>query len=159
RAESATAELAYAELTGDYDAYAAADRELREAFRVARSSIDDEAVGPLLLKAQLSYELHRLPDALASLRVPEQQAQFFHNQKLVAEITSLRGAVKFQLGEYDEGLATLRKSVELDPTAGHRQRLAIALAKVGGDDEAARIFDETTTEATAPRARAWIELQ
>jgi tetratricopeptide (TPR) repeat protein len=159
RAQSATAELAYAELTGDYDAYAAADQELREAFRVARSSIDDESVGPLLLKAQLSYELHRLPDALASLRAPEHQAQFFHNQKLLGEITSLRGAVKFQLGDYEEGLSTLRASVDLDGSAGHRQRLAIALAKVGGDDEATRIFDETEREATAPRARAWIALQ
>jgi tetratricopeptide (TPR) repeat protein len=159
RAQAATAELSYAELTGDYSAYAAADRSLAEAFRVARASIDDDAVGPLLLKAQLSYELHRLPDALASLRVPEEQAKFFHNKKLQAEIVSLRGAVKFQQGEYEEGLKTLRESVELEPTAGHRQRLAIALAKIGGDEEATRIFDETTREAHAPRARAWIELQ
>jgi tetratricopeptide (TPR) repeat protein len=159
RAQATTAELSYAQLTGDYDAYAAAERSLAEAFRVARSNIDDDAVGPLLLKAQLSFELHRLPDALESLRAPERQAEFFHNQRLLAEITSLRGAVKFQLGDYEEGLATLRRSAELDPSAGHRQRLAIALAKVGGDDEATRIFEETEREAVAPRARAWIALQ
>jgi tetratricopeptide (TPR) repeat protein len=159
RAAAASAEMGYAQLTGDYEGYYAADRSLTEAFRVARASIDDEAVGPLLLKAQLDYELHRLKPALASLRVPEQQAEFFHDQKLLAEITSLRGAITFALGSYDDGLAMMRRSIQLDPTSGHKQRLAIALTKVGGDAEATRIFDETSDGSKPPRHMAWIELQ
>jgi hypothetical protein len=159
RAQAANAELAYAQLTGDYDAYIAADHSLAEAFRVAHASIDDDAVGPLLLKAQLSYELHRLRPALDSLRVPEEQAAFFHDKRLSAEITSLRGAVTFALGDYDQGLALLYESIALEPSPGHKQRLAIALTKIGADDEAARIFDETERNNPAPRALAWLELQ
>jgi tetratricopeptide (TPR) repeat protein len=159
RAAAASAEMGYAQLTGDYEGYYAADRSLAEAFRVARASIDDEAVGPLLLKAQLSYELHRLRPALESLDVPARQAEFFHDQKLLAQITSLRGAATFALGSYDDGIALMRRSITLDPSASHRQRLAIALAKIGGDDEASRIFETTATEGRAPRSLAWIEHQ
>lgn len=163
RAKAASVQMGYAQLTGDYDAYAAADRSLAEAFQVARRSIDDGAVGPLLLKAQLSYELHRMSEALASLDVPEQQATYFHDKKLLSEITSLRGAVTFAMGRYDEGLGMLREAALSDPTPGHKQRLAIALAKIGEDDEATRLFDETEggtqASARAPRSRAWLELQ
>jgi tetratricopeptide (TPR) repeat protein len=158
-AAAASAELGYAELTGDHAAYEAADRSLAEAFRVARASIDDDAVGPLLLKAQLSYELHRMQPALDSLGPVEKQAEFFHDDKLLAEIASLRGAVTFAMGRYDEGLALLRRSIELDPAPGHWQRLALALASLGRDEEAERIFAETERTATAPRAHAWLELQ
>jgi len=159
RAAAASLQMGYAQLTGDYDGYVAADRSLDMAFRAARRSIDDEAVGPLLLKAQLSYELHRLRAALESLDVPEQQAKYFHDNALLAEITSLRGAVTFQLGQYEEGIALLRKSIELGPSAGHKQRLAIALAAIGEEEEATRIFEETAKETDAPRSLAWIELQ
>jgi tetratricopeptide (TPR) repeat protein len=159
RAAAASVQMGYAQLTGDYDSYVAADESLAQAFRTARGAIDDDAVGPLLLKAQLGYELHRLRPALASLEVPEKQATYFHDQALLSEITSLRGAIMFQLGDYDAGIALLRRSIELGPTPGHKQRLAIALANVGGDEEATSIFDETTRSTDAPRSLAWIELQ
>ncbi len=158
RAQAAAVELGYAQLTGDYDAYAAADRSLAEAFRVARASIDDESVGPLLLRAQLSYELHRLGPALDSLRALERQQAYFHDPRMAAEIASLRGAALFARGDYDAGIAEMRRSIELDPSAGHQQRLALALAKIGGEDEARRIFDATETASAAPRALAWLEL-
>jgi tetratricopeptide (TPR) repeat protein len=159
RAAAARAHLAYAQLTGDYGAYEAADRTLEQAFRVARSSIDDDAVGPLLLQAQLGFELHRLQPALDSLRVPEKQAEFFHDDKLLSEVISLRGAITFELGRYDEGLVLLRRSIELDPTPNHKQRLAIALAKLGHDVEAAALLDESERAADSPHARAWLDLQ
>jgi len=159
RAAVASLAMGYAQLTGDYDNYAAADKALDQAFAIARSSIADEHVGPLLLKAQLSYELHRLRPALDALKAPQEQAEYFHDQAQLSEITSLRGAITCQLGDYDTGIAMLKKSIALGPSAGHKQRLAIALAKVGGDDEAQRIFKETAAVTEAPRSLAWIEMQ
>jgi tetratricopeptide (TPR) repeat protein len=159
RAAVASLQMGYAQLSGDYEGYYAADRSLAEAFEAARAGVDDENVGPLLLKAQLSYELHRLQPALDALRAPEKQAEFFHDDKQMSEILSLRGAITFALGRYQEGIAMLRRSIELDPSPGHEQRLAIALAKVGGYEEATRIFDETEPKAGSPRGHAWIEMQ
>lgn len=159
RAKAASEELSYAQLTGDYAAYEMADRSIREAFRIARGSIDSDAVGPLLLQAQIHYELHRLRPALESLRVPEQQAAFFHDDRLLAEVISLRGAITFALGRYDEGLSLLRQSVALEPNNGHKQRLAIALAHVGGDAEAKSLLIETEQATDSPRGRSWIALQ
>jgi tetratricopeptide (TPR) repeat protein len=159
RAQVAACELGLAQLTGSYDTYVDADRSLTEAFRIARRSIDDDAVGPNMLKAQLSYELHRLKPALESLRAPERHAEFFGDEKLLAQITSLRGAVTFARGEYEEGLALLRRSVALAPTVEHKQRLAIALAKVGGVAEATKLLDETERLLSNPRALAWLEFQ
>lgn len=160
RAAAASTEMGYAQLTGDYEGYYAADQSLDEAFRAAKAGgLDSDAVGPNLLKAQLSYELHRLRPALAALRAPAAQAEFFHDQKQLAEITSLRGAITFQLGAYEEGEALLRESIALDPTPGHKQRLAIALAKIGGEDEANRIFEETSENKKSERSLAWVELQ
>ncbi len=158
RAAVAGVEMSHAQLTGDYDSYVAADVALEEAFAIARKSIDDENVGPLLLKAQLDYELHRLKPALAALEAPQKQAEYFHDDALLAEITSLRGAITFQLGDYDRGIGLLRKSVELKATPAHKQRLAIALMNVGGEEEANAIFDETAKATGAPRSLAWIEL-
>lgn len=152
RAKAAGIELSYAQLTGDYDEYAEADDSLRKAFAAARVSIDDDSLGPNLLKAQLDYELHRLGPALDALRLVDDPA-------LDPEITSLRGAILFQLGEYEQGVAILRKSVAMDPSPGHAQRLAIALAKLGGEDEALAIFDETEKKASSPRGLAWIAWQ
>ncbi len=52
-----------------------------------------------------------------------------------------------------------RRSGALEPSAGHKQRLALALAKIGREDEARRIFDETESASSAPRSLAWLELQ
>lgn len=162
RAGAARAELGYAQLTGDYAAYAAADASLAKAFAAARRGIDDDAVGPRLLSAQLGFELHRLRPALEDLRAPERQAAFFHDEALLADIASLRGAILFQLGKYDEGLALLRSAVtRAAPAAksGYEQRLAVALAKVGHDDEAVAIFERARDTTESPRALAWIETQ
>ena len=158
RAAVASVEMSHAQLTGDYDSYVAADVALKEAFAIAHRAIDDENVGPLLLKAQLDYELHRLKPALEALKAPEKQAEYFHDEALLAEITSLRGAITFQLGDYDAGIALLRKSIALKATPAHKQRLAIALMNVGGEEEANAIFDETATATEVPRSLAWIEL-
>lgn len=159
RAGVAAVTMGYAQLTGDYDAYVDADQALTKAFGIARATIDDENVGPLLLKAQLDYELHRLEPALAALAPVEKQATYFHDQQQLAEITSLRGAITFQQGKYDEGIALLEKSITLAPTPAHEQRLAIALAKIGQADEADRILAKTAAKTDAPRSLAWIELQ
>ncbi|HEY8072472.1 MAG TPA: tetratricopeptide repeat protein [Labilithrix sp.] len=152
RAKAAGIELSYAQLTGDYDTYAQADDSLKKAFAAARVSIDDESLGPNLLKAQMDYELHRNGAALDALR-------FVDDPALDPEVTSLRGAIRFQLGDYEEGIALLRQSVAMDPSPGHAQRLAIALAKVGGEDEARAIFDETEKKASSPRGLAWLAWQ
>jgi tetratricopeptide (TPR) repeat protein len=159
RAGVAAVTMGYAQLTGDYDAYLDADHALTRAFGIARATIDDENVGPLLMKAQLDYELHRLEPALAALAPVEKQATYFHDQQQLAEIVSLRGAITFQQGKYDEGVALLEKSIALSPTPAHEQRLAIALAKLGKADEADGILAKTRAMTDAPRSLAWIELQ
>lgn len=75
--EEAKSELAqkkklagYARMTRDYDAYVEADQGLASAFKTARASLDDENVGPTLLKAQLDYELHRRRRATRRRRSP-----------------------------------------------------------------------------------------
>ncbi|MFO0680262.1 MAG: hypothetical protein U0169_27310 [Polyangiaceae bacterium] len=158
-AAAANVEMTYARLTGDYDAYARADSSLAEAFRLARTYVDDDGVGPLLLKAQLDYELHRLRPALAALDVPEKSATFFGDTAKLAEIAALRGAITFSLGEYDAGIALLRKAVSLGSNPSHSQRLALALDRVGETDEAMRLFEASERTIAEPRARAWIALQ
>ena len=159
RADVASAELGYARLTGDYEAYERAERSLDEAFRIARASIDDPASGPLLLRASLDYELHRLDVALERLDAPARRAEALGDQPLSAEVQSLRGAVTFAMGRYDEGLGMMRRSVELDPSAPHKQRLALALAKVGQHEEADRILAETEPLSKTPLAQAWVSLE
>jgi tetratricopeptide (TPR) repeat protein len=154
----ASYELTYARLTGDYQAYVAAEKALDQAFALARSYVDSADAGPLLLRAQLDYELHRMAAALERLAPIERQAEAMHDNALLAEAKSLRGAATFALGRYDEGLALLRESVALGGVS-HKQRLAIALAKVGGVDEAKALWDESEKAIDTPEGKAWAVFQ
>ncbi len=159
-ADAAGYRLDYAQLTGDYQAYAAAEAHLERAFAaVERRGIPSAATktGPFLLRAQLGYALHRLPSTLDDLAGPEHDARETGDRKLLAEVLALRGAATVARGDYAAGVALLREAERTDPNPSHRQRLALALAKLGEDDEAlARL---ATPEGTSPRATAWLALQ
>src|SRR5205823_2172821 len=72
---------------------------------------------------------------------------------------SLRGAIRFALGDYHDGVAELRRSLALDPAPAHAQRLALALSQIGQDDEALGLLGETEKVARGPQSLAWIEEQ
>ena len=159
-AQAAGYQLDYGQLTGDYDGYEAAQRSLDEAFAAARRRDSAGAdTGPFLLQAQLDYTLHRFDKTMADLGAPEREATFFHDTPLLAEVKALRGAATFARGQYAEGLALLREAKALDDNASHAQRLALALAKVGAEDEAVRLFDDVEGSVATPRGRAWLSLQ
>lgn len=165
QAQVAAYALDEGQLTGDYGAYQAAVRSIELAFVVAarRGGSGDGAqvsVGPHLLRAQIHFTLHRLRDAQVDLQAPYSEAEFFHDTTLHAETKALAGATTFGLGDYDRGLALLREAVALAPDeASHAQRLALALAKIGGVDEARTLLDGAEKRVHAPRGRAWLELQ
>lgn len=159
-ADAAGYRLDYARLSGDYASYSVAEAHLAAAFvavdlRGVRSG--ETKTGPFLLKAQLDYTLHRSKAAIADLEGPERDARLADDHGLLADVLALRGAATFALGDYEAGLASLREAVLLAPRAGHHERLAIALAKVGEDDEALRLLSQTP--GATPRARAWLALQ
>jgi tetratricopeptide (TPR) repeat protein len=161
-ADAAGYRLDYAQLTGDYDAYVAADRHIAGAFSaVERRGIPTESTGtgPFLLKAQIDYSLHRFGKVSEDLDPPERDATANHDAKLLAEVKALRGVATFGRGEYDAGLALLREAETLDKNPSHRQRLALALAKVGEDDEALRTLREAADSAATPRSKCWAFLQ
>lgn len=160
QAEAAGYRLDYGQLTGDYEGYLAAERHLAAAF----SAVDRRGVpssltgtGPFLLKAQIDYTLHRFDRTLGDLEAPERDAIATHDDALLAEVKALRGSATFARGDYDDGLALLREAERLDKNPSHGQRLALALAKVGEDDEALARLERTTS--TTNRGKAWNALQ
>jgi len=159
QADAAGYRLDYARLSGDYASYAAAERHLAAAFAAVDRRVPSDAThtGPFLLKAQVAYTLHRSRETLVALEGPEHDARATADEALLADVLSLRGAAKLALGLYDEGLVDLREATRLAPGAGHGDRLAVALAKVGGDDEALRLLSEHPGRTA--RARAWLALQ
>jgi tetratricopeptide (TPR) repeat protein len=164
-AQAAGYQLDVGQLTGDYGAYAAAERSLADAFTIAARRGGSGAgptisVGPHLLRAQLRSTLHRFREATADLVAPTAEAEFFHDSTLAAETKALAGAAAFHTGAYDEGVALLREALALDPARpGHAQRLALSLAKIGGEDEALRLLDSAESKVRAPRGKAWLTLQ
>ncbi len=158
-ADAAGYRLDYARLTGDYASYAAAQAHVNAAFAaVERRGLagDTTFVGPRLLKAQLDFTLHRNDEAIRALSGPELEARSSDDPHLLAEIVALRGAALFGSGHYEDGLAALREAVRTSPSPSHVQRLSLALAKVGEDDEALHGLAETSSDP--PRTRAWLAL-
>lgn len=158
-ADAAGYRLDYARLTGDYASYAAAQAHVNDAFAaVERRGLasDTTSVGPRMLKAQLDFTLHRNDAALRELSGPELEAQSTDDPHLGAEVLALRGAALFGSGHYDEGLAALREAVRTSPSPSHAQRLSLALAKVGEDDEALQGLADGPTDP--PRTHAWLAL-
>ncbi len=161
-AEAAGYRLDYGQLTGDYAGYIAAEAHMAAAFAaVERRGVPaaQTGTGPFLLKAQLDYTLHRFTSTLKDLDAPERDAAQTHDRALLAEIKALRGSATFARGDYDAGLALLREAERLDASPSHRQRLALALAKIGEESEALTRLAPVPGAATSRRGQAWAALQ
>jgi tetratricopeptide (TPR) repeat protein len=158
-ADAAGYHLDYARLTGDYASYAAAQAHVAAAFAaVERRGLGGRTsfTGPHLLKAQLDFTLHRNEEALRELSTLELDARSADDPSLSADVLALRGAALFGTGRYDEGLGALREAVRTSHAPSHAQRLSLALAKVGEDEEALRGLVDSPDDP--PRTRAWLAL-
>ncbi len=163
KSQLAAYHMEFAQLTGDYEGYAGAERALAEAFVVAGRRVADAtdpvtaAIGPFLIRGELGCTLHRFRACLADLDKAEEQAM--GDRHLLADITALRGSARFSLGEYSEGKKLLEQAARIDPSASNLQRLAIAHWKTGRFDEASRLFTLADPKVSSARARAWTTLQ
>jgi tetratricopeptide (TPR) repeat protein len=146
--------LAKAQLSGSYDDYAAAERALDDAFKVAVTGS-----GPHLVRASLEFTMHRLAgaerqlDAIDRYVVPPDRAER-------AEIAAMRGDIAFYRGQYKQALAYYGQADALVPDAASFRR-AIHAARTGNPDRALAYFDqsEKAYRSPTPQTRAYLELQ
>ena len=145
--------MARAQLTGDHEDYVRAQSARARAFALAA-----EGAGPVLVRAQLSFTLHRLPNVEADLAAAERAVLLRRGEREM--IDSLRADVAFHSGRYEEALAGFRAAHDADPHGGSAFRLALYFWQTGQFPEAERWMQ--VAEATAEergRARAWYQLQ
>ncbi len=146
--------LAKAQLSGSYDDYAAAERALDDAFKVAVTGS-----GPHMVRASLEFTMHRLAsaeqqlDAIARYVVPPDRGDR-------AEIAAMRGDIAFYRGQYSQALALYDQADALVPNAASFRR-AIHAARTGNPDRALAWFDqaESAYRSPTPQTRAYFELQ
>jgi tetratricopeptide (TPR) repeat protein len=146
--------LARAQLTGSYDDYAAAQRALDDAFRVATPGS-----GPHMLRARLDFSMHRLAAAETQLAAMDRYAVPPEAGER-ADITAMRGDIAFYSGKYDRALALYDQADALVPGATQFRR-AIHAARTGNPDQADALFAAAASEAAplTPQTRAYFELQ
>lgn len=146
--------LAKAQLSGSYDDYAAAERALRDAFKVAVTGS-----GPHMVRASLEFTMHRLAgaeqqlDAIDRYVVPPDRGER-------AEIAAMRGDIAFYRGQYSQALAHYDMADALVPNAASFRR-AIHAARTGNPDRALTYFTqaENAYRSPTPQTRAYFALQ
>lgn len=146
--------LAKAQLSGSYDDYAAAERALDDAFKVAVTGS-----GPHMVRASLEFTMHRLAgaeqqlDAIDRYVVPPDLAER-------AEIAAMRGDIAFYRGQYSQALAHYDQADALVPNATSFRR-AIHAARIGNPDRALAYFTqaESAYRSPSPQTRAYFALQ
>ncbi len=146
--------LARAQLSGNYDDYAAAEDALAQAFKVAVPGS-----GPHMMQASLDFSMHRLARAEAQLvaidgyAVPPDPGDR-------AEMAAMRGDIAFYSGRYAEALAQYDKADALVPGSASFRR-AIFAARTGNVDEADAylVEAERAYRSATPQTRAYMELQ
>jgi tetratricopeptide (TPR) repeat protein len=146
--------LAKAQLSGAYDDYAAAERALDDAFKVAVAGS-----GPHMVRASLEFTMHRLAgaerqlDAIDRYVVPPDPGER-------AEIAAMRGDIAFYRGDYAQALAHYDQADALLPNAASFRR-AIHAARTGNPDRALAWFTqaENAYRSPSPQTRAYFALQ
>jgi len=146
--------LAKAQLSGSYDDYAAAERALNDAFKVAVTGS-----GPHLVRASLEFTMHRLAgaeqqlDAIDKYVVPPDRGER-------AEIAAMRGDIAFYRGQYSQAMAHYDQADALVPNAASFRR-AIHAARTGNPDGALAWFAkaENAYRSPSPQTRAYFALQ
>lgn len=107
-----------------------------------------------LLKANLYFKFHRLPDVKRAL----QQAPALRGRP---EGKVLQADIDFQEGRYSEARAAYERAIENDRTWDNLARLAHFQFKMGRIAEADDLYLQAEDELTAKEMRsyAWVELQ
>lgn len=146
--------LARAQLSGSYDDYAAAERALDAAFRVAVAGS-----GPHLMKASLDFSMHRLLRAEAQLAATDRYA-VPPDPGDRAEIAAMRGDIAFYSGQYAVALARYDEADALVPGSASFRR-AIFAARTGDVDAADAYFVDAQRayRSATPQTRSYMELQ
>jgi len=130
--------------------------QLEELETVLREVI--ERFGPkedlCLLKANLDFRLHRLPEVRHDLEMAPLLSSRFEARILVADLT-------FQEGQYHATRSALEELISENPTWDTVARLAYWTSKLGDPEEADRFYLQAEDELTAKQmlSYAWLELQ
>jgi tetratricopeptide (TPR) repeat protein len=146
--------MARAQLSGNYDDYAAAGRALDAAFAVAV-----KGSGPHLMRAAFDFSMHRLAGAEAQLAAIDAYA-VPPDPGDRAEISGLRGDIAFYRGQYDKAWALYDQADALVPGSTHFRR-AIFAARTGDVDGADAYFAqaERAYRSPTPQTRGYMALQ
>ena len=131
-----------------------------QAFDVASAAIERAIVdlGPApdlyLLKANLDFTFHRLPDAKRDLITGRGLLDTPHGRALWADLD-------FQEGRYADAQRGYAAVIRDEPTWDNLARLAFLTWKLGDTPEADRLYLQAQDQLTAKemRAYAWVELQ
>ncbi len=150
----ASAHLERARLTGAYGDYAAAESLIAAAFRRA-----PVGAGPFMLRASLSFSLHRLDRVEGDLRQEERRVVLDGPAR--AAIEGMRGDVALQRGHLAEARRRFDRALALHDDMTGRARLAQCLWKLGDWDGAAAEYRKGAAmyHGPAARPRAWTKLQ
>jgi tetratricopeptide (TPR) repeat protein len=156
RAELVGLYLERASLTADYDDYALAERELDEALTVGTHAPELR-----LLRAQLSFTLHRFDRVARDLELPERIAKRRGDDATLTAIQAMRGSLAFESGDYERAEELLDAALAQHRSYDTLARLAHLHLKTCRFDSAERLLTEAENELpqTARRARAWVSLQ
>ncbi|ROH88735.1 hypothetical protein ED208_13045 [Stagnimonas aquatica] len=147
----ARAQLALAQLSGDYRLYTAAEQSLQRAFDLAGAGS-----GPFLARARYNYTVHRLPLVAADLDAAERESNPDR-----AAILGLRADLAFQRGDYPAALEGYRAALERREDLQGLVRLALWQGHMGHRSEALALLDraERIYHGDSPLPRAWLALQ
>lgn len=146
----ANAQLAAAQLSGDYAGYSRAEQSLAKAFALARNG------GPYFSRARFNFTVHRLDRVEADLARAERET----NPDPTA-ILALRADLAFYRGHYDQALVGYRSALDRREDQSNLVRLALWHARMGHSSEAAALLDRADViyHGDSPHPRAWLALQ
>lgn len=146
----ARAQLALAQLEGDYAGYLAAGQSLERAFALAGQG------GPYLSRARYHFSVHRLDRVDADLDAAARE-----NDPDLAGIALLRADLDFHRGRYTQALEGYRAALRLREDLPGLTRLALWHARMGHGSEAAALLDRAWAiyHGDSPHPRAWLALQ
>ena len=150
----ASVQLERAQLSGEFNDFAAAQSTLQKAFAMV-----DRGVGPVLLRARLNYSLHRL-SAIEDDLVAAESALLVSKPDLEL-ISGIRADVMFQTGQYPEARQRYDELEDTYPSTTSAIRLAHYHSHIGQYEAAEQWFAKAQDRVAgqSERLRAWLKLQ
>lgn len=146
--------LERAQLSGDYNDYAAAELALEQAAKLAGNTTSVCAT-----TAKLDFALHRLKAAAESLKICEQRFGLSAEARL--ELDGISADIEFYSGRYAQALAAYRAALAEQETIPGLSRLSLYHSKTGNTAEALALLDraERSYFGDSARLRAWLKLR